>query len=97
MFNIYYSKEYLINKFEKKNMKLDDFKKLNLLLGWICFLISFCVYFSTAEPTVSFWDTGEYITTSSKLQVGHPPGARYIKCLEQYSLFLQLIKRILVL
>ena len=75
MFNIYYSKEYLINKFEKKNMKLDDFKKLNLLLGWICFLISFCVYFSTAEPTVSFWDTGEYITTSSKLQVGHPPGA----------------------
>ena len=60
MFNIYYSKEYLINKFEKKNMKLDDFKKLNLLLGWICFLISFCVYFSTAEPTVSFWDTGEY-------------------------------------
>ena len=56
-------------------MKLDDFKKLNLLLGWICFLISFCVYFSTAEPTVSFWDTGEYITTSSKLQVGHPPGA----------------------
>ena len=75
MFNIYYSKEYLINKFEKKNMKLDDFKKLNLLLGWICFLISFYVYFSTAEPTVSFWDTGEYITTSSKLQVGHPPGA----------------------
>ena len=76
MFNIYYSKEYLINKFDKKfNMKLDDFKKLNLLVGWICFLISFCVYFFTAEPTVSFWDTGEYITTSSKLQVGHPPGA----------------------
>ena len=75
MFHIYYFKEYLINKFEKNSMKLAEFKKLNLVLGWICFLIAFFVYFSTAEPTVSFWDTGEYITTSSKLQVGHPPGA----------------------
>ena len=75
MFHIYYFKEYLINKFEKNSMKLAEFKKLNLVLGWVCFLIAFFVYFSTAEPTVSFWDTGEYITTSSKLQVGHPPGA----------------------
>ena len=52
-----------------------NFKKLDLILGWLCFLISFTVYYLTAEPTVSFWDTGEYITTSSKLQVGHPPGA----------------------
>ena len=50
-------------------------KKLNLIIGWLCFLISFIVYYLTAEPTVSFWDTGEYITTSAKLQVGHPPGA----------------------
>lgn len=50
-------------------------KKLNLIIGWICFLIAFTVYYLTAEPTVSFWDTGEYITTASKLQVGHPPGA----------------------
>ena len=56
-------------------MKSDTFNKVNLILGWVCFLITFFVYFSTAEPTVSFWDTGEYITTSSKLQVGHPPGA----------------------
>ncbi|MFL2620126.1 MAG: DUF2723 domain-containing protein [Flavobacteriaceae bacterium] len=56
-------------------MKIADFKKLNLLLGWLCFLISFIVYYLTAEPTVGFWDTGEYITTSAKLQVGHPPGA----------------------
>ena len=56
-------------------MKISDFKKLNLILGWLCFLIAFIVYFFTSEPTVSFWDTGEYITTSSKLQVGHPPGA----------------------
>ena len=50
-------------------------RKLNLIIGWICFLISFITYYLTAEPTVSFWDTGEYITTSAKLQVGHPPGA----------------------
>ena len=50
-------------------------KKLNLIVGWFCFLISFTVYFFTTEPTVGFWDTGEYITTSAKLQVGHPPGA----------------------
>ena len=56
-------------------MTLNSYKNWNFYLGWLCFLISFTVYFLTAEPTVSFWDTGEYITTSSKLQVGHPPGA----------------------
>ena len=71
MFSIYKS----LNYFYKKLKTLDSYKKLNLVLGWLCFLISFFVYFTTAEPTVSFWDTGEYITTSSKLQVGHPPGA----------------------
>ena len=50
-------------------------RKLNLIIGWNSFLNSFSVYFFTAEPTVGFWDTGEYITTSAKLQVGHPPGA----------------------
>ena len=52
-----------------------NFKKWTLILGWLCFLIAFIVYYLTTEPTVSFWDTGEYITTSAKLQVGHPPGA----------------------
>ena len=56
-------------------MNENDFKKWNLILGWLCFLIAFIVYYLTTEPTVSFWDTGEYITTSAKLQVGHPPGA----------------------
>ncbi len=52
-----------------------DFKKWNRILGWLVFLISLIVYSLTVEPTVSFWDAGEYILTSSKLQVGHPPGA----------------------
>ena len=56
-------------------MKIANFKKIDFYAGWLCFLISFVVYYMTAEPTVGFWDTGEYITTSAKLQVGHPPGA----------------------
>ena len=52
-----------------------NFKKWNLILGWAAFTLAFVVYAMTVEPTVSFWDTGEYILTSSKLEVGHPPGA----------------------
>ncbi|WP_248724271.1 DUF2723 domain-containing protein [Seonamhaeicola sp. ML3] len=51
------------------------FKKWNTILGWFSFLIALITYSLTVEPTVSFWDAGEYILTSSKLQVGHPPGA----------------------
>jgi hypothetical protein len=52
-----------------------NFKKWNTILGWLVFLIALITYSLTVEPTVSFWDAGEYILTSSKLQVGHPPGA----------------------
>nr|WP_317632339.1 DUF2723 domain-containing protein [uncultured Flavobacterium sp.] len=52
-----------------------NFKKWNTITGWIVFLIALTTYTITLEPTVSFWDCGEYITTAAKLQVGHPPGA----------------------
>ena len=51
------------------------FKRLNNLIGWLAGIIATIVYFMTMEPTVSWWDCGEYISTSFKLQVGHPPGA----------------------
>lgn len=52
-----------------------NFKQWNLIIGWVAFGIAFLTYALTVEPTVGFWDTGEYILTSSKLEVGHPPGA----------------------
>ena len=52
-----------------------SFKKLNNIIGWLVGIIATVVYFMTMEPTVSWWDCGEYISTSFKLQVGHPPGA----------------------
>ena len=52
-----------------------DYKKYNNILGWIAFLIALITYILTLEPTVSYWDCGEYISTSVKLEVGHPPGA----------------------
>ena len=56
-------------------MNTFNFNKWNKIIGWIVFAIALCVYSLTVEPTASFWDAGEYIATSSKLQVGHPPGA----------------------
>ncbi|MCL5245713.1 DUF2723 domain-containing protein [Cellulophaga sp. 20_2_10] len=52
-----------------------NFKKWDTTLGWAAFLIALITYLLTVEPTGSFWDAGEYIATSAKLQVGHPPGA----------------------
>ena len=52
-----------------------NFKKWNTILGWATFSIALITYSLTVEPSLSFWDCGEYIATSAKLEVGHPPGA----------------------
>ena len=54
---------------------MKEYKFVNKLTGWLVFLVSAVVYLMTIEPTTSFWDCGEFITTSYKLEVGHPPGA----------------------
>lgn len=51
------------------------FRILDIAGGWIAFAVAAVTYISTMEPTSSFWDCGEFIATSYKLQVGHPPGA----------------------
>lgn len=52
-----------------------NFNKWNTILGWFAFAIALITYTLTVEPTMSFWDCGEYIATAAKLEVGHPPGA----------------------
>src|SRR5690606_11989586 len=52
-----------------------NFTKWNKIIGWLVFAIALISFWLTVEPTVSFWDAGEYISTSSNLEVGHPPGA----------------------
>lgn len=54
---------------------MTNFKKFNLIGGWVVFAIAAFTYIATMEPTASLWDCGEFIATSYKLQVGHPPGA----------------------
>lgn len=67
---------------------MKNFRKYNLITGWVLFIISSIVYLLTIEPTTSFWDTGEFITSSYKLEVGHPPGAPFFMILGRlFTLF----------
>jgi len=54
---------------------MNNFKLVNILFGWVVFLISLVVYLLTLEPSVSLWDCGEFISAAYRLQVVHPPGA----------------------
>lgn len=54
---------------------MNTFKKYNLIVGWFSFAFAATVYLMTIEPTASLWDCSEFIATSYKLEVGHPPGA----------------------
>ena len=54
--------------------KLMTYKKINNLAGWLCFLIAATTYVLTLEPSVSFWDCGEFISCAYRLQVSHQPG-----------------------
>ena len=56
---------------------MKQYKLVNNLVGWFAFLVAAITYCSTVEPTASFWDCPEFITTGYKLEVGHPPGAPF--------------------
>jgi len=56
---------------------MEKFRKINNIAGWVTFFLASLVYCLTIEPTASFWDCPEFITTGYKLEVGHPPGAPF--------------------
>ena len=57
--------------------KVKEFRLVDNILGWLAFAIAAFVYCSTIEPTASFWDCPEFISTGYKLEIGHPPGAPF--------------------
>ena len=56
---------------------MKTYKLVNNITGWVVFAIAAFTYCSTIEPTASFWDCPEFITTAEKMEVGHPPGAPF--------------------
>ena len=56
---------------------MKKYKLFNTVFGWVAFAIAAFTYLMTIEPTASFWDCGEFISTAYKLDVGHPPGAPF--------------------
>jgi len=63
---------------------MKQFNKLDLITGWILFAIATLVYLLTMEPTTSFWDCGEFISTAYKQEVGHPPGAPFFMIIGRF-------------
>ncbi len=65
-------------------MNSRNYKKINIITAWITFALAFITYYLTVEPTVSLWDCGEFIASSYKLEVGHPPGAPVFMLLARF-------------
>jgi len=64
------------------------FRLLNNIFGWVAFGIAALTYLLTMEPTASFWDCPEFISSAFKLDVGHPPGAPFFMLAGHFSLCL---------
>ena len=60
---------------------MKTYKLINNIVGWLVFAVAAFTYCSTIEPTASFWDCPEFITTAAKMEVGHPPGAPFFMLL----------------
>ena len=79
---------------EFMNSLWGNYRRLNTLTGWTLFVVSSIVYLLTLEPTVSFWDCGEFILSAFRLQVGHPPGAPLFLMIGRIATFFALWRHI---
>lgn len=64
---------------------MKNFKLWNTLVGWLVFAVAAATYLLTIEPTASFWDCGEFISSAWKLDVGHPPGAPFFMLMGHFA------------
>lgn len=65
-------------------MDLRKFKRIDNILGVLLLIVASFVYLSTIEPTTSFWDCGEFIASSYKLEIGHPPGNPFFQLVARF-------------
>lgn len=63
---------------------MKQYKLLNNIFGWLAFAVAAFTYLSTMEPSASFWDCPEFITTAFRLEVGHPPGAPFFMLMGRF-------------
>lgn len=64
---------------------MKNYKLWNTLCGWFAFAVAAVTYLLTIEPTASFWDCGEFISSAYKLDVGHPPGAPFFMLMGHFA------------
>ncbi len=67
---------------------MEKYKRFNIIIGWVVFVIASIVYLATIESTTSLWDCGEFIASGYKLEIGHPPGATFFMLMTRlFALF----------
>lgn len=68
---------------------MTNYRLINNITGWVVFIVAGFTYIMTIEPTASLWDCGEFIASSYKLEIGHPPGNPVFMIIARFLPFLR--------